>query len=53
MIIAFPLGHFVNALFPSAESILYVLLCGSVGVALLGRANVPAEPAVRHSARVS
>ena len=52
MIIAFPLGHFANALFPSAENILYVLLWGSVGVALLGRANAPAEPAVRHPARV-
>ena len=52
MIIAFPLGHFANALFPSAESILYVLLWGSVGVALLSRANAPAEPAVRHPARV-
>jgi hypothetical protein len=52
MIIAFPLGHFANALFPSAENVLYVLLWGSVGLALLGRANAPAEPAVRHPARV-
>ena len=52
MIIAFPLGHFANALFPSAENILYVLLWGSVGLALLARANAPAEPAVRHPERV-
>jgi hypothetical protein len=51
MIIAFPLGHFANALFPSAENILYVLLWGSVGIALLARANAPAEPAVEHPAR--
>ena len=51
MIIAFPLGHFVNALFPSAENILYVLLWGSVGLALLARANAPAEPGVRQPAR--
>jgi Co/Zn/Cd efflux system component len=51
MIIAFPLGHFANALFPSAENILYVLLWGSVGIALLARANAPAEPAVGHPAR--
>ena len=52
MIIAFPLGHFANALFPSAENLLYVLLWGSVGIALLTRANAPAEPTVRHPARV-
>jgi hypothetical protein len=52
MIIAFPLGHFANALFPSAENVLYVLLWGSVGLALLTRANTLAEPAVRHPARV-
>ena len=52
MIIAFPLGHFANALFPSAENILYVLLWGSVGLALLTRANAAAEPAVRPPARV-
>ena len=52
MIIAFPLGHFANALFPSAENILYVLLWGSVGLALLARANAPAEPGVRQAAQV-
>jgi hypothetical protein len=52
MIIAFPLGHFANALFPSAENILYVLLWGSVGLALLTRADTPAEPPVRHPAQV-
>ena len=52
MIIAFPLGHFANALFPSAENILYVLLWGSVGFALLARANAPAELAVGQPAQV-
>lgn len=52
MIIAFPLGHFANMVFPSAENVLYVLLWGSVGFALLGRANAPADPAARQTARV-
>ena len=52
MIIAFPLGHFANALIPSAENLLYVLLWGSVGLALLARANASAGPAARHPARV-
>ena len=52
MIIAFPLGHFANALFPSAENILYVLLWGSVGLALLARANAPAELGVGQPAQV-
>ena len=52
MIIAFPLGHFANMVFPSAENVLYVLLWGSVGLALLGRANALAEPAVRQPAQV-
>ena len=43
MIIAFPLGHFANAVFPSAENALYVLLWGSVGLALLSRTQVSAE----------
>jgi hypothetical protein len=45
-------AHFANALFPSAENILYVLLWGSVGLALLTRADTPAEPPVRHPAQV-
>ena len=43
LIVAFPLGHFANAVFPSAENVLYVLLWGSIGLALLSRAEVPAE----------
>jgi hypothetical protein len=52
MIIAFPLGHFANAVFSSAESVLYALLWASVGLALLARANAPAEPAVQQPAQV-
>ena len=43
LIVAFPLGHFANAVFPSAENVLYVLLWGSIGLALLSRAEVSAE----------
>ena len=42
LIVAFPLGHFANAVFPSAENVLYVLLWGSIGFALLRHAEVPA-----------
>ena len=52
LIIAFPLGHFANAVFPSAEDVLYVLLWGSVGLALLSRAAVPAEQVAPQPARV-
>jgi hypothetical protein len=45
LIIAFPLGHFANAVLPSAENVLYVLLWGSVGLALLSRADGPAQRA--------
>ena len=37
LIVTFPLGHFANALFSSAENLLMALLWGSVGVALLIR----------------
>jgi len=53
LIIAFPAGHFANALFASAENILLALLWGSVGVSLLVRATAPVAPAVRQSTRVS
>ena len=37
LIVTFPLGHFANAIFSSAENLLLALLWGSVGVALLSR----------------
>ena len=37
LIVTFPLGHFANAIFSSAENLLMALLWGSVGVALLIR----------------
>lgn len=52
MILAFPLGHFANAVFPSAENALYMLLWGSVGLALLSRAQVSAERVAAQPARV-
>jgi hypothetical protein len=50
LIVAFPLGHFANAIFSSAENLLLALLWGSMGVALLSRRQaigegVAAEPA--------
>jgi hypothetical protein len=44
LIVTFPLGHFANALFSSAENLLMALLWGSVGVALLIRRQEVAEP---------
>ena len=52
MIIAFPLGHFANAVFPSAENVLYVLLWGSVGLGLLSRADESAERVAAQAVRV-
>jgi hypothetical protein len=40
LIVTFPLGHFANALFSSAENLLMALLWSSVGVALLRRQEV-------------
>ena len=37
LIVTFPLGHFANALFSSAENLLLALLWGSMGIALLSR----------------
>lgn len=37
LIVAFPLGHFANAIFGAAENLLLALLWGSMGVALLSR----------------
>jgi hypothetical protein len=45
LIIAFPLGDVVDALFPGGEGILLALLWGSVGVALLVRAAAPQSSA--------
>jgi hypothetical protein len=44
LIVAFPIGHFANALFSSAENLLFALLWGSMGVALLSRRQGVAEP---------
>ena len=43
LIVAFPLGHFANALFGAVENLLLALLWGSVGVALLSRREGAAE----------
>jgi hypothetical protein len=43
LIVTFPLGHFANALFSSAENVLMALLWGSVGIALLSRRQGVAE----------
>lgn len=45
LIVAFPLGHFANEVFSSAENLLMALLWGSVGVALVGRGERVAETA--------
>jgi hypothetical protein len=43
LIVAFPLGHFANAIFGAAENLLLALLWGSMGVALLARRQEVAE----------
>jgi len=43
LIVAFPLGHFANAIFGAAENLLLALLWGSMGVALLARRHEVAE----------
>jgi hypothetical protein len=45
LIVAFPLGHFANAIFSSAENLLLALLWGSVGVALVARREGAVEAA--------
>jgi hypothetical protein len=45
--VTFPLGHFANALFSSAENLLLALLWGSVGVALLSRRQEVDEPVLQ------
>ena len=51
LIVTFPLGHFANALFSSAENLLMALLWGSVGVALLIRRQEVDEPVPTQPAR--
>ena len=51
LIVAFPLGHFANAIFGAAENLLLALLWGSVGVALLSRREGVAEPVATQPAR--
>jgi hypothetical protein len=51
LIVTFPLGHFANALFSSAENLLMALLWGSVGVALLIRRQEVDERILTQPAR--
>ena len=51
LIVTFPLGHFANALFSSAENLLLALLWGSVGVSLLIRRREVDEPVLTQPAR--
>jgi hypothetical protein len=51
LIVAFPLGHFANALFGAAENLILALLWGSIGVALLSRREGVAESVARQSAK--
>ncbi|HEX3206234.1 MAG TPA: hypothetical protein VHQ68_08345, partial [Propionibacteriaceae bacterium] len=51
LIVAFPLGHFANALFGAAENLLLALLWGSIGVALLSRREGVAESVARQPAQ--
>jgi hypothetical protein len=53
LIVAFPLGHFANAIFSSAENLLLALLWGSVGVALMARREGSAEAAASQPAQTS
>jgi len=51
LIVAFPLGDVVNAIFSAAENLLLALLWGSVGVALFARREGVAEPALTRPAQ--
>jgi hypothetical protein len=51
LIVAFPLGHFANAIFGAAENLLLALLWGSMGIALLTRRQGVAEPAATQPVR--
>jgi hypothetical protein len=50
LIVAFPLGDRANAIFSSAESLLFALLWGSMGIALLVQREKVPEPAVTEPA---
>ncbi|HEX5905869.1 MAG TPA: hypothetical protein VFY56_02540 [Propionibacteriaceae bacterium] len=50
LIVIFPLGHFANAIFGTAENLLLALLWGSMGIALLTRRQGVAEPAATQAA---
>jgi hypothetical protein len=50
LIVAFPLGHFANAIFGAVENMLLALLWGSVGIALLTRRQGVIEPAATQAA---
>ena len=50
LIVAFPLGHFANAIFGAAENLLLALLWGSVGIALLTRRQGVTAPAATQAA---
>ncbi len=52
LIVAFPLGHFANAIFGAAENLLLALLWGSVGIALLLRRQGVADPVATQPAQV-
>jgi hypothetical protein len=53
LMVAFPLGHFANAIFGSAENLLLALLWGSVGFALAGRREGAAEATSSQPAQTS
>jgi hypothetical protein len=53
LIVAFPIGHFANEVFSSAENLLMALLWGSVGVALMARREGAAEVAAAQHAQTS
>jgi hypothetical protein len=50
LIVAFPLGHFANAICGAVENMLLALLWGSVGIALLTRRQGVIEPAATQAA---
>jgi hypothetical protein len=51
LIVAFPLGHFANAIFGAVENLLLALLWGSMGIALLSRREGVADSAATQPAR--
>ena len=51
LIVAFPLGHFANAIFGASENLLLALLWGSLGIALLSRREGVADPVATQPAQ--